>query len=144
MEEEIRTHQDFHQVLDADIEAMNTFRKIGNLGAYVVEDDETVGGRSLAASSRASSRTSSAFRRRYSQGGSISSVPSKVSTNKSDLSPLPEEKDEDIEEDDQMEVGSPAGYSSLGTRDTFTPGSKMGHSTDGADGGDEDSVEEDD
>lgn len=141
MEEEIRSHPDFHQVLESDVEAINSFRKVGNLGAYVVEDDETVGGRSFAASSRASSRTGSVFRRRASsQGGSVSSVPSKVSTNRSDLSPLPEEKDEDMEDDGKMEAGSPAGNSSLGTNRMFSPLSKADFSTDG---GDEESIEDD-
>ena len=130
-EYEVRTHPDYDNVLESDIEAMALFRKAGNLGAYVVEDDTTVGGRSHAASSIASSRTGSIFRqRRPSVGGSISSVPSKVSTQGS-LSPLPEEKDGETE-DDSPQPTSPAGKSSVGTNSHVqSPGdeSKMDAST---------------
>ena len=138
-EYELRAHSDYENVLESDIEAMSLFRKAGNLGAYVVEDDTTVGGHSMAASSRASSRTGSIFRRRQSQGGhsagaSVSSVPSKVSTNRSDLSPLPEEKDGETEDDyPEVDTGSPGGNSSLGSSSRmFSPESRGGLSTQGS------------
>jgi hypothetical protein len=110
------------------VEALTQFRKIGNLGAFVVEDEDTVaGGRSLGTASRASS----VFRRRLSQASSVSSIPSKVSTNKSDLSPLPEEKDGDSDDDDDVSatVQSPAGNSSLASSRLFSPESRVGLSS---------------
>lgn len=129
-EDEIRSDPDYESILETDIEAMTLFRKIGNLGEFDVEDDTTVGNRSIGASSRASSRASNIFRRRHSLGGSVSSVPSKVSTNRSDLSPLPEEKDDEMEDDEDMKVGSPAGHSSLGSSSRiFSPESRTEMST---------------
>ena len=136
-EDEVRSHPEYEEIVESDIEAMSLFRKVGNLGSYtVVEDDTTVGNRSVF--SRASSRASSVFRnRRHSLGGSVSSVPSKGS-----LPSVPEEKDGEGEEDDdddedtdsrkpagKMKFGSP-GNSSLGTSShMFSPASKVDLST---------------
>lgn len=142
-EDEVRSDHEFDQILESDVESMEIFRKAGNLGAFVMEDDTTVGGRSfasrsVAASSRASSRASSAFRRRqHSLGGSVSSVPSKVSTQRSSLSPLPEERDGETEDDAKMGVTSSPGNSTLASNRMFSPASKMDDMTAGS-YGDED------
>jgi len=137
-EDEVRSDHEFDQVLESDIEAMDLFRRVGNLGPFMMEDDTTVGGRSfasrsIAASSRASSRASSTMHRRvgHSIGDSVSSVPSKGSTQRSDLSPLPEERDGETEDDAKMEAASP-GNSTLASSRMFSPASKMDDMTTGS------------
>ena len=138
-EDEVRSDHEFDHVLESDIEAMEMFRKAGNLGPFVVEDDTTVGGRSYASRSvAASSRASSRASRHHSLGGSVSSVPSKVSTQRSDLSPLPEERDGETEDDAKMGAASP-GNSTLASSRMFSPASKMDDMTTGSHE-DEDSV----
>ena len=143
-EDEVRSDHDFDQVLESDIEAMELFRKVGNLGPFVMEDDTTVGGRSyasrsIAASSRASSRASSSamHRHRHSVGSSVGSV-SKGSTQRSDLSPLPEEREGETEDDAQMDAKSP-GNSTLASSRMFSPASKTDDTTTGS-RDDEDSI----
>lgn len=121
LEEAVRSDPDFDNVLEIDIDAISVFRNAGKFGEFV-EDDTTVGGHSHAASSFASIRASGVFRRRLSQGGSISSVPSKASTQGS-LSPLPEERDGETEDDADSNAGTPASKSTLGSR-IFSPASK--------------------
>eukprot|EP00977_Amphora_coffeiformis_P014558 scaffold4097_cov166-Amphora_coffeaeformis.AAC.15 len=132
-EDEVRSDHDFDQVLESDIEAMDLFRKVGNLGPFVMEDDTTVGGRSyasrsVAASSRASS--SAMHRRRHSVGSSVGSV-SKGSTQRSDLSPLPEEQDGETEDDAKTDAASP-GNSTLASSRIFSPASKNDDMTAGS------------
>jgi hypothetical protein len=128
----LRSDPEFAEVLEEDKEALNIFRKAGDLGAFVEEDDQhSAGSFENQTQSEAPER-----RARPSRGSSVSSKRSKASA-QSSLPPVYEEdgSDEDSEGDhsppkrlnaadaDQLSV-STAGHT--GTHETIVEGSAEG------------------
>lgn len=95
-EAELRNNPEFEQIFEDDQEALQIFRKTGDLGAFVVEDEdgsvESVEEHS--ASDLAERPSTTSKRQRLSMGSSISSIRSKMSAQGS-LSPLREEDEEE-------------------------------------------------
>ena len=107
-EAELRNHSDFGEVFEDDLKAMSVYRHAGNLGTFLVEDDNDKTNEDESAGAGASA-AGGASPRRLSHGSSIASIVSKTSTQKS-LSPLPEEEEKDVddeaEDDAKSDVGS--------------------------------------
>ena len=96
MEADLRNDPEFEQVLPEDKEALKIFRKAGDFGAFVVEEDyQTVESFGDPDDSVLAERPSTATskRSRLSIGSSVSSIRSKLSQRSSLLPPLYEEAD---------------------------------------------------
>ena len=100
-EAELRNHSDYGEVFEDDLKALSMFRQTGNLGAFLIEDDDEKAKEETSAVVRMSV-ANSGMKRRLSHASSISSIVSKSSTLKS-LSPLPEEKKTGDENEDGAE-----------------------------------------
>jgi hypothetical protein len=102
----LRSDPEFAEVLDEDKEALNIFRKAGDLGDFVEEDDQHSAG-SFENETQSEAPESSVQRRtRPSQGSSVTSKRSKASA-QSSLPPLYEEDDDDSDEDGEGEPSPP-------------------------------------
>jgi len=76
----LRSHAEFEEVYDEDKKALEQFRKLGDLGQFVVEDEDTATYTQTTMKTKTSS-IRPAFKPRSSLGTSVSSIPSKVSGN---------------------------------------------------------------
>lgn len=101
-EAELRNHPEFGEVFSEDIQTMSQFRKLGNLGAFLVEDNEDDDKTKEDESEAASTQRSQA--RRLSNAGSVASQASSIvsKATQPSLPSLPEhaEEDEQEQEDD--------------------------------------------
>lgn len=95
-EAELRNNPEFDQVFEDDKEALSIFRKAGDLGTFLVgnEDESVESVEEHSASDLAERPSTTSKRNRLSMGSSISSIRSKLSTQGS-LSPLREEDEEE-------------------------------------------------
>jgi hypothetical protein len=103
LESELQNHPDFPEIYDDDIRAIDVFRKAGDLGQFVVTDDELTDKEESVGSPNEESRSVASSHRRSSIGSNVSSIRSQMSSTQKSLSPVYEEGEPESGSDDDSQ-----------------------------------------
>lgn len=138
-ETDLRNSPDFRDVYDEELAAIKVFRRAGDLGEFLVRDEESMNEDDDDLPTDHGRASASSLRRRMSGGSSVSSIRSKLSTQGS-LSPLMEE-DPSVGEGEEDE--SPPKRRKLSSMNSSQVSSTLGgsHSHSPIDEGSEESSE---